>query len=1782
MAIEDNPISLDTADTSVPNQISLDTGLPGQTLPSMATAQDRAYKANYALGDVLQADYSDIYNRIASGQEDQLRKEASTNLDYKNYQTKQALMVDLANRKGSPLDSNEVNAILDPGQSFNKPVNPDSVIEKAYGQKWATAPFDADQRLGGTVLAQAQDQIPAALDKTVQLTSNLAAKNEYLLKLRQDAADTIQGQSTVGYLADIAKGFVPFYNSLKERGLVQGVGFFDGMGQAENLDQQAFKLYSLPFDQFKSQVDTIYSGLKKDNPGLADSWLHDMMGQSTDEKFLNNLYTVFDLSVIPGAAKLGLGVARQVSLMNKTRQAFKDLARNNGQQVQQVMRAQAPSALEGPTPQAPKAAMATGSGDVPEAAAQQATSNLVNTMSGQSDPRRAAADSIANTFRTGIDNIESDPGSLSRDAVNRLEQQYAATGNNLVTTVQEMARVQRIPIEQATEEQLKIMQDNAKGKLRGIENNIYEMTGPHLDEISNTLYHEAHIIDNDSKQFKTPEQAKSFSDINGLVIGRDETTVRQLANEHFGRESSRLDVAIKDLEDRIKEPPAIDEDTAGLNYHAGLPDKLAELQRQKEDLHSWHAEKLTGQDITVPATEGFRIKQRGLGYEIVGSVRSDENENVFRNLLNTSINQPKTNGFFGKSIFSIASWVRSPEDTASAFQSQQRKVATYAQARLRALYDYEAQYINDLKNGRTRTYANGEKVNFIKRESRVWWGFLTRENKGRWEDLNKVWKYNQSEPDPATGLPGRTYNGVGELEDAYLRINQRMPDTEEISAYFAKKRIDEIDHQLRNIGVFRNKARLGAATHRFFTTNPEGQRVYSPFFDGTVLREMPGGNDTILVLGSQPGDEKIHATNTVFQNRKLLEEAVKEGRIKIVKVYDPETRPFQGYGSIGDQRIRYVATDKFETKPLTWDQVPKRGGGHWDYNYEHYIKQAKIRREVIGKTTTHWYEGDSTFMPVAIRAMGEDIVKKLEVARVHMHEGRLAEAKDFVEKNLPISWDEWKGYFETSRDTEGRVQPPRLSTEEPFRVVPKDVSIAQIDNALEARYTKVSPEGSKVTTTFKDGTREGSDARQFQVRYTGARDSYDMFTFKDEGTQNNPVYSHQPAELVDPTTVLNRGISRAINSFLMDDMKITGIESWMRAAAPHLDAKGGEAALRSSPFYYFNKPVWKSGTPIDVKSRLAADRYKLRQLIGIPDYIDTFIHSMAQNLEDWRWERYGANGLKSKIALTPAWMLDRIKDPVSFIRGATYHIKLGLFSLPQLIVQNMTYVTIMGITPRYGTSGILGAFLHGMGRLNKNPEIINALDKIASTLHMPGLPRWRPGEFKEAFAEMEKTGFGHVGGEYIGLDDMSKYNVVKNGGKQVLDWGQGFFRMGERNVRRGAWYTAFKEWRDVNPTTPIGIAERNAILDRADLLNTNMSRASASTLHSGVFSLTSQFLSYQLRLTELMWGQRLAPTLAERTLIRARVYMAYAGMFGATGALGVTGLPIGDYLRQWALKDGYQVGEKWSTSLVNEGIPAALLALITGGTDSQKGNWYNVNDRYGVSGWQPIKEALNGDTKFWTMLGGASTSSLYNAYLDSNGFYTAVVESAKSFVTGQPNMFPPKVEDFVDMFKEVQSVNQFWAAWVAIHTGRWMTKNEGYISDVSAWNAAFMFGTGLKPQEQDDVYPVKLNEESEKDLQKWALGEYVKNMHRAFDAVNNRDYKQADQYFLRANTRLEGSDYPTERRGAAMALANKGFQTLIEQSKWDYYMRNVPDSQKDLRLKAYQTYQEMKNKRETQ
>lgn len=1743
------PVDISEEENNAPVSLPAPTG-PTSVMPSTQLADRKTNKVNYALGQTMGKGASEIYTDMINGREQALRDQAAADVSAKAAKIRSQKMLELAQKAG-PLDPLQARAIYAPTEE----VNPSTVFEKAYATKYLSSIDDSAKSMQDTVLDTAKSEIPQQVEQIKDKANTLLSKIEIIRNLQDDVEDDLKQQGWVPFLADQAKLLFQPYPEIKLRGQNPDVGKVSGgLLLGTNVEAQADALFSLPTDEFKDRLVSIVNELKEDNPSLAKQFLDYVSGASANQKAIDNVFSL----ALPADAQIvaqgGARLLRGASVMRRANKAFKDM-------VQSAAHADKDMPIS--------AAAAEGAGDANTAAAIRLQTNLEKSAKGSLDPDTSVKEALTSNFRLDADTLASNPGSLSREKLTRLQESMVNSGDNLAETLTSTLRPNRTP--NALQDPVALETYNAKlrEQFRGVDNQILDFSPPRQESASNAYLVDVHIGSNDGALFSSPEVARNNAELNSFknvriveAEGSVEVEPSQLAGpkRHLIRRAqlegpegslARHEKFTKDLRIKLKDKKLDKE--AKKSLREDYKTALEILDRYKKQLELAKAKTYMTDAV---------IEQKGLGYKYVVTKPYRETDDVVR-----AYQIKRGDGSYNPASLSTASmtgwhswknaalgWFRGADDGLALNDAIQRKVTTYAQNRFRQWAKEEAAKIEEIASGAYRTDPiTGNRIPWYQSKARSLFNNVTLKQNKVFEEFKRTLDYARKAIDPETGLKGYFFRTPGEIEAFYMNNFQRMPSFPEIEAYFAHVKLTEADRIFREMSEYRNRIREGAEQHQLFFLSDK-QKVGSGYFDGVQKTTWPSGNGQVLVMGRNKGDERLaYVSNQKggFNSAELerYKEGVKEGRYKIIEIYRPMDYPLRDFSDIaGNNYVRYVITDNYESKPLEFNHVNRRGGGHFEYDYDNYIKQAQVIPQGVSqsandlrKIVSNLYVGDTTLMPISSRALGKEMVDKLNAARELIKEERWAEAKALAERTLPIEWKEFSSWFKPSRTSKGKQVPARLSAEEPFVVVPRDKKIYDLDDSLQNRHSH-----------FQDGTKSGSLAARNQVAYNVERAEDEIHTVnRIADGQGQPLFNYEPAEMIDPITTMNRSLNRAINSVFMEDYKFYAVEHWLREAAPHLLATEGE--IKASPFFHFenfNEKMVKSGTDFATTRNLMLNRMKIKQFVGMNNTFDNMIHSLTQHLVDAAYE----GGLKSeKLAVVPLWMLNRIKNPVQLVRSYAFNAKLGLFNPAQVLVQAQTYANIIALEPRRGAASLYAATLHQMSRYNADPAILDHLDKMATKFNMFGV-RWKPGEWKEAREALNKTGFEHVAGEHQYTDNQLHSKFIRNRFGNFLNAGQIFFREGEKSTRLGAWYTSYKRWRDANPVGKVTDKDLGEILNYADLLTNNMSRASASNLHSGVFGMTSQFLSYQLHLFELMFGKRLGATVAERNYARFRMFTTYSLLYGIPASSGLIGYPFGDAIREEALSRGYVVGDSWLKSMAMEGLPAFGAFLATG-------NAYNVGPRYGSQGLTFVQDALRSDNTIWKLLGGAGLSSLGNTF-DALGGLT---QSSLSWMWANnkdlQNMSAEhvfEVNDIIDVFKEVSSFNQAWKLIYALNTGRWMSKNEGYIKDVGALDAIFMSVTGLSPQGQDDMYHMQNVMKTEKEAQEYAYKQFSKEFHRGLQASKDGNQTQSNEYMRRAFWHLEWSGYPLDMKAQAIARASKGYESMMAQTEANFATRHIP------------------------
>lgn len=1712
----DNSISLDT--TAATPTISLDTGNAENYMLSPDAISQRAFKFAYSSQDTSSpVSQDDATTALQTGQESNLRQTIASAVNSDAASNRNDLLSQTIAAKQGPLTPEDM-ASVDQASGYNfpfkYPLDPNSILEVNYAKQYSSELNNFAQKLPDTNFWN-YGQLVARNDiEAAQIFGDVStAQHQYLMTKSEDAEAKVQNQSTIGYGADLAKIMFPVLNpyyELKLRGNVPGVGYADGGLLGQNLEAQRLKLQSMPFDQFTSVVDNVYNKLSADNPQAALAWVSAMTGQSSTDKLLNNVNTIGHMLDVPVVFSIGKTIFSKAALLSDVRTAVT-------------------TALKAQTPDATKADILASVGNIPDSSVAGATKILADRVAGTSTPTADALSTLPanmNLLKTDISNASN----LSQTQKNILLEQTDGSISNVLQTMYDTIRPTRVNLEEITGNTLYQVQKTIIDRYPG--ENIVRIDNPVLDPISKTYSSRVWWGKSAGDGYIDYHEAGDAGIAKGFRVTYDEP---HLAD---------LDARIDSLKQDIKAGPDMHADTGELNYFNSLPDTLQSLVDKRE---------------AVSKPGGATIQQQGLSYFVEKYVPYKETDKKLLDLVASPDNPLSVSPDSWTKHIPYLNYLRTAEDTFSPEARANRKAAVYPQARYLAAVSKDGQIISDFFRGVAKfDPVTGEINPYFKRGMPVVSRLL---NKGYANDFIKFLDHSQSgATDPVTKIKGY-YFTPEEMNHFYLTTFERSPTFPEVQAYEAIKRWDETQRIFTQTSVYRDQARRGNETHALVFKDANGNTAKSPEFTAALRSTLPRGRGTMLVMGEDIGDSRVKSLDRMSKKDKdTYAEQISKG-YKLLQVDRPDYFPFKTLGvKNGDSLIHYVLTPNVETSSLKWDSVPRTGGGRHVYDYSLYIKQPSMKFQSVDGNRTANYLGDKTVAAVAYRHLGEDVTKKLNVVRDLIDRGKDTEAKAaYVHNGLEGAFEPWREFrakFNRFKDDDGVWHDPAFNTKEDFRVVPRNSSIVDLDKTLETKY---GPLGSGTwKNTWRDNTRENNPGKNFQIQFTGERDAQEFNEITNKGTTTNPVYDNTPAKMIDPISMLNRGMRSTINSLFMDDYKIYGVNSWLREAVEHLKAPDSE--VWSAPFATFKtitkdsfKPGFVRDNPGEV-NRLLANHFKIDQLVGTPTLNDTFVHAIAQNIADAAYRTLGPTAANR---IVPQWLLPKLRDPFAFIRSVTFDAYLGLFSLPQILVQSMTYVNMFAISPKYATQGTLGAYLHYLSRFNKNPEILEALDKIATKFG------YKPGEWIESMKTFDNTGFSKVGAEHGLMDNMHRSNIIKSGKDTFLEWGRKPFQWGEQNSRIGAWYTAMKEYRDLNPTGKLSETAKAQILDKADFYYGNMSVASHSALNSGILSLPTQFYMYSARLAEMFWsGSRLGGTLAERNLARARLVAINGAMFGVPMAAGVTGAPVTDYLRKELLDNGYfgltppyAVGQNFVESFINEGALSGLLAAATG-------KWYNVGPREGLQGMSNLKDVVSQDGAFWKIAGGASASLSMNTF--NNGIYPLVYQAYRD---GFRSL---KLENFIDVVKEAQVVNSGWSAIMALNTGKWINKNSDFISDTSKASAMFMFASGLRETKQSDIFNKEDIIKNRDDSQKYALKQFTLNMNRSMLADKAGDPQQAQDFRTTAISWLPATDFPIDKLGSAIARASQGAQSLPARMDFEMYYKKAPPAQQEKLRKVYE------------
>ena len=1351
--------------------------------------------------------------------------------------------------------------------------------------------------------------------------------------------------------------------------------------------------------------------------------------------------------------------------------------------------------VPGKTIQDVKAAAAAGSGDLDEAAKQKISKNVYNVVTGQVDPEVSAREAMPTYLRTDSDFHRNNPGRSGQEQANRVAEQTLASQTNLEEAVNNVQTVQRTPIIVAGEDVAKLLMLKFKGWYSGVNSRVLDMGDPiKMVHFQASNHYEVPITigTHDGSYFKNKKQAISAAKLEGLPLS----------------------------EKRITVPDEI----------PGGQSNIVEQEGRGWYIRSW---------VPVPedsnAVRDNLIKMKGAW---AGAAREAPRYGTATpNLIDPITGKPSTRTWdivqaWWNSGGGQFGW-RSPEETLSKSETEARKVATFGPHKMLEMFQDNNKLIHA----------------------------------GLTKDLRRVLIANQNMLDPEfpdVHEQGYFFRHIGELENWYQQNAGRQPTPAEIEAYFANRNNYEMERGLMSMTMIRNKNRLGFQSYRISRFTGETENAYtvkhSDRFEARPIDKIPGGDDPILV--NIKGEHKtVYGRNLQGLTRDVHQKNVELGHLKLLELWDRSDyrKPLHKFSDKvnKDQEPRYVLTDKWDYQPLDFEsQVRRRGGGHWIYEYEHYLKQADVYHD--SEADVYRLRGYTTVMPFQIRALGESIGKHFNNIREFMAKGDEAGARKYT-RDLGVAGLDFDEHILP------KFKSGEFNTSEPFTMVSRDKDTQDVDNSLRHKY------GEK----FRDDTRDGNISKQISVPFTERRDAYNLHTVSDKGTPSNPSYQYRPAQLLDPIESLNRSMTGMVNNFYMSDYFTFAAEHWLQTFRPWIDETGGN--MRNAPFYYFMKGELLKDIPDNVRLIAESNRKKIKDFIRTPNRWGAMVNSVSSSLVDNVYK-----GLGPKFV--PLVDLPFEKNPLVIMRGLTFDMKLGFGALPTFWTQFSALSNVMAISFKQGPSAAMALLYDSWLRVN--PTIIDELDKRASSGRhlrgMLGFTDWKPGQLKEAWNLKNKTSFGVVGSEHAMLDSMLQDRGVGTFMDGVRYWGRTAFREGAQAVRNSAFYAAYLERRAFKPLGKLNRADEAWILDRASTLDHDMNRASTSALNSGIMSVPAQFYTYARNLSEMFYGKRLTP--AEK----ARLFGINAMLWGLpAGGIGLLGMPIGDWFRKQAIAgkvpgtEAYIPGEDMRSTAVYDGLLTVLSAYITGKGELadikgrfQSGTTYDYS-KWGVKGWDPINNFLDQDKTIWDFIGGASYSTLKNTLYRSHNFLAEM-----GHLIHNDGKFKPKMQDFADIFKEASGFSYPWKAYMALNTGVYWSNNNTPLDEIGKGSAVVNLITGLVPTNVSDIGIERAIQQDRTSFVKQITSMYSRNFNLALLEKKQGNEQGYIDYMTKANTWLLAGNVPPYERAKIMKEVADRKQTLVQSIDWSLGTKDVPEDEMKAQLDRLTRKETLRKKRE--
>jgi len=918
-----------------------------------------------------------------------------------------------------------------------------------------------------------------------------------------------------------------------------------------------------------------------------------------------------------------------------------------------------------------------------------------------------------------------------------------------------------------------------------------------------------------------------------------------------------------------------------------------------------------------------------------------------------------------------------------------------------------------------------------------------------WKRVSEIFDYGASRVD-ADGRQGKFFT-LNELYDEYAKHFNRAPSDAEAEAYYKIVTLSNTDLVLRNFKLSREMISQGIQEVKMPGKSDE-------WFDARPVTRLPKREDSYKVVeyNTATGKGVVHTREALTDGP--LKEALDNGEYHIQQLVSPTARKEDGTRVArsltgNDDAVEFILTKQpMETRSINFKQVVENPGGHQKYKHNEYVKQVRTHTESDGRKIL---DEDYTIANVRSTQEGEFFSKWLNAAQKAYNDKDFTSFKKIVDEHLPYSPDELRTKFKNGT----------FSTETPFAFAEAGTRIVD-----EVNINGVSLDS--LGRGVFDPRRTSSLSDELNKKFLGQRDMrLDKFTYN--GSERKPDLTPRGAEVINAARAIDEGFSQVAREFAFGDAEISAVRGWLTEYGPAL--KNTKQEILQNPMKVFQKPDFiETGDNFALNSLARANHRHIQRFLGRRQTLTSrAIDGVNQQIAKLDFNTRGS----ALNAIIPSWQIPVTNDPFSLFRASAYHLNLGFWNPYQAWLQAQGIAVVAAVNPKQSfNAGAATKIGNTLFASNLNPAHVKHADDMIVKLSKttPGLD-FKPGEFKQGFDFLEKTGWRVIGREVGNLDDAFTQTVVSRAGSKLLQSGRTPFNWGERWTRQMAYWASYKQWLKENPGKAFDKQAQGDVLVRADDYALNMTRQGNANWQEGFASTVTQFSSFHIRLMEAYAGKRF--TTAQKTRLAA-VHMALYGVGpGVAGAVGIPYIVGAAGANLAGAESTLNLETDFKELLRSYNLPAdnAAVKFATQGTlgllvEAATGSRTSIGSQSGPGGLPLLEEVIGGEVDLTDIFGpgGKEIGNLLKSAADP------LWAATMSVVDDRP--VPDAIRVLKGLSRNISTTNNVLNGLMALKHMELRSQTDGRIlAENLSTPESIMLMFGIKPDranEQFELYAV--------------------------------------------------------------------------------------------------------------